>query len=160
MRWFFQQVCGSPSFEQAGYTPIGNGRYLYTDGSLWEQRKLMSLGWGREEGLCRLPVPDGETLLLLAFAPIQKGKRRISDDEYNVWGALSILIEDHPLEFLQYVEDRLDHEVFLPKLLSRYELIDGMLYWDEKKIHRLAKEEDKKVTQTWLAIKKRLPQAE
>ena len=160
MRYFFQKVCCSPSFDKAGYRPIENGQYLYTDGSLWMQRRLISLGWGREEGLCRLPIPDYETLLLLAFAPIKKAKRRISDDEYNVWGALSVLIDDYPLEFLKYIEKNLNNEEFLQKLLSRYELMNGMLYWNEKKIYQLLKEEDKKVALKWIELKKRLPQSE
>ena len=102
MRYFVQTVHFSPSFEKLGYQYIGNNQYVYTDGSLWESKELLDLGWGNEKGLIRLPLPDYDKLLLLAFQPI-KEQKTVSDEHYNVWGALSILLEKYPLFFLKYI---------------------------------------------------------
>lgn len=154
MRYFVQTVHFSPSFEKLGYQYIGNNQYVYTDGSLWESKELLDLGWGNEKGLIRLPLPDYDKLLLLAFQPI-KEQKTVSDEQYNVWGALSILLEKYPLVFLKHIEDRINDTNFVRKLLPRYPLIDRILYWNESKIHLLS-QNDQEIARKWGLIKKRL----
>ena len=79
----------------------------------------------------------------------------MSDEQYNVWGALSILLEKYPLVFLKYIEDRINDINFVRKLLPMYPLIDRILYWNESKIHLLSPN-DQEIARKWGQIKKRL----
>ena len=154
MRYFVQTVRFSPSFEKLGYQYIGNNQYVDTDGSLWESKELLDLGWGNEKGLIRLPLPDYDKLLLLAFQPI-KEQKNVSDEQYNSWGALSILLEKYTLDFLKYIEERINDTNFVRKLLPIYPFIDRILYCDERKIHLLSPI-DQDIARKWVLIKKLL----
>ena len=128
MRYFVQTVRFCPSFEKLGYQHIDNNQYIYTDGSLWESKELLDLGWGNEKGLIRIPLPNYDQLLSLVFQPIEEQKT-VSDEQYNIWGALSILLEKYPLDFLQYIEAQIHDASFLQIFLPIFPLIDRILCW-------------------------------
>ena len=154
MRYFVQTVRFSPSFEKLGYQHLENNQYVYTDGSLWETKKLLDLGWGPENGLIRVPLPNYEKLLFLVFQPV-KESRTISDEQYNMWGALCILLEKYPMDFLNHIENNINNSDFAKRFLPIYELSDRILCWDVTKIHLLSQDEQK-IAQKWFQIKKHL----
>ena len=114
----------------------------------------MDLGWGNEKGLIRIPLPNYDQLLSLVFQPIEEQKT-VSDEQYNIWGALSILLEKYPLDFLQYIEAQIHDASFLQIFLPIFPLIDRILCWDEGKLHLLSPS-DQKIARQWWLIKNRL----
>jgi len=65
------------------------------DRSIWESRKLYDFGWGAENGYCKLPIPNFEALLELVL---------FSENKDDVYGAASIIMEDHSDNFLEVCE--------------------------------------------------------
>ncbi len=103
MKYFVQTTRFSPdSYEGLGFVKTDNHLYrLQEDGSVWAERALYDLGWGREKGLYRLPLPSFEQLISFVFVPFSdlQGDRR-----YNYWGALAVLLDDYCMDLIQYVQ--------------------------------------------------------
>ncbi|MDE7263069.1 MAG: hypothetical protein K2N64_00225, partial [Anaeroplasmataceae bacterium] len=95
MKYFIQTIRLCPNFNILGFEKTEEGLYRNTlDNSLWVERDLLDLGWGREKGLCRTPLLSFEKLLELVFMTFNTNSKKITDEQYNFWGALSILLED------------------------------------------------------------------
>lgn len=69
------------------------------DNSIWKARDLYDLGWGREKGFCKVPIPSFEDLFNMAFT--------ITNDSYqsqfNYWGSLSVLLDDYCNELVNRI---------------------------------------------------------
>lgn len=128
MRFFIQKThCSPDSFSELGFRQVENGLYSYAlDGSMWKQRKLADMGWGRECGLCRLPELNFDqliSLVLLSLKPTkskwyrkktEKEIRNEKDDYYNFWGSLAVLLYDYYDEFIEYL-----FQNFTPQQLAK-----------------------------------------
>ena len=69
MIFFIQKTRSYPeSFEKLGFKKVEDNLYLRTqDNSLWQQKKLLDLGYGKETGLARQPALTFEELIPLVF---------------------------------------------------------------------------------------------
>ncbi len=79
----------STRFNKSSYKDFGlieeNGKYiLKEDNSEWMMKNLYDLGWGKENGFCRLPLGNFEFLLNLVLSD------RDNEDSY---GAAAIIEE-------------------------------------------------------------------
>ena len=83
------------NFEKLGFLKKDDGFYIYTkDNSLWKEKPLLDLGYGKENGLVRifdLSFNDLVKLVLIDYRGI------ICEETYNFWGALSVLTDDYSL---------------------------------------------------------------
>jgi hypothetical protein len=95
--------------EDFGLIPIGNGERgrLLQDSSEWLPISLYNLGWGAENGYYRVPMLDFNRLFDLLIH---------TDDEDNLYGAASVLMDKYAEEVLNKVIEILNHE----EDLSRY----------------------------------------
>ena len=106
MKYFMQTICFSPSsYERLGLEKIGENLYVSKeDGSVWKERSLYDLGWGREKGYCRMPELPFEKLIVLAFVIPDDND---IDQKYNYWGSLSVLLDDHCEKLIEYIHNRI-----------------------------------------------------
>jgi hypothetical protein len=72
-----------------------------SDCSKWIKRELYDLGWGRENGFYRLPLPSFEELVSIVMS---------SEDEENVYGAASIILDDFTNELLLFCRKILENK--------------------------------------------------
>ena len=61
------------------------------DQSLWEKANLYDFGWGKENGYCKLPPLDFDSLLHLVLN---------STDREDIYGAASVILDCHADELL------------------------------------------------------------
>ena len=155
MKYFMQTIRFCPDFSSLGFEKNEEGLYVnILDNSLWVERKLLDLGWRREEGLCRIPLLSFEQLLELVFAIFDEKSKQISDEQYNFWGALSILLEDYPIEFLDVIENKIGkNEISPQKNIYLFSLLNKELFCEEKDIPKINKLVRLKY-EKWLEISK------
>ena len=69
MLYFIQTTRFIPiDYKKYGFKFIDNNTILLEkDGSIWKSTKLYDLGWGRENGFYRTPIPKKEELFLMVF---------------------------------------------------------------------------------------------
>ncbi len=69
MLYFIQTTRFMPiDYKKYGFKFIDNNTILLEkDGSIWKSTKLYDLGWGRENGFYRTPMPKKEELFLMVF---------------------------------------------------------------------------------------------
>jgi hypothetical protein len=93
---------------------VSDGIYMSTeDGSIWQKRIMIDLGWGSETGYCRLPILSYEQLWMhcINFNVINKTKK-VTDEEYNFYGSLSVLLNEFPDRFLRDIDALIDSGMF------------------------------------------------
>lgn len=91
---------------------------LPLDKSLWIRRELYDFGQGKENGFCRLPIPNFNGLIDLVL------KSELVDNRY---GAAAVLLDDYPNELLD-MSQRLFHD---KSDLSQYKEFFRILHLDE-----------------------------
>lgn len=157
MKYFIQTTRFSPQFNILGFEKIEEGIYKNTlDNSLWIERNLLDLGWGREIGLCRTPLLSFEKLLELVFTFFDDNSKKISDEQYNFWGALSILLDDYPIEFLDVIENKIKgNTISIKNNGYLFHLLNKELFCEEKDLCKI-KEVLRPKYEKWIEIKKLL----
>lgn len=86
------------------------------DRTQWQFRKLYDLGWGRENGYCKLPIPSFPELFDIAL----HGEHM--EDQY---GAAAVILDDYPMELLEMCEEVLESKtgnLDVQKLINIFEL--------------------------------------
>lgn len=133
MLFFIQTTRFYPkNFEKLGFLKKDDGFYIYTkDNSLWKEKPLLDLGYGKENGLVRMPNLNFNDLVKLVLIDYS-GK--ICDETYNFWGALSILTDDYSLKFLDYLiknydkdELKIKHKFIYDYLNLEFNLSDNFI---------------------------------
>ncbi|MFA5419213.1 MAG: hypothetical protein WC341_12225 [Bacteroidales bacterium] len=128
------------------------------DGSLWQKKEMIDLGWGKENGFCRLPILDYEHLKnnVLNFS-FPKKSRIVEDEEYNFYGSLSVLIYDYPDRFFEDIEELInsgnfnkEENHFLLDTVSREYLVP------EEILERLANKHLRYLCEKWKKITTKL----
>lgn len=80
-----------------GLSDLGDGMAVRpSDGSLWQEALLYDLGWGPENGYCRVPLPDFPQLMDIVL--------RESDEE-DVFGAAAMIERQYPELLLERCEE-------------------------------------------------------
>ncbi len=80
MLFFIQTTRFYPDkFEQLGFNRNDDGLYVYTkDKSLWKERALLDLGYGKEKGLVRILELCFESLIQLVYESMSSNFIRIN----------------------------------------------------------------------------------
>lgn len=148
MKHFIQTIRFSPNnFELLGFKKLGNGIYLWPeDKSVWKERKLLDLGYGRENGLVRQPELQFEQLLALVF---DKNVNNSKDGTYNYWGSLATLIDDYPDDFLNYLVQKYNVECLKKEYPHIYNYLDAEYNYDDSFIRRISSERVKNCCHIW-----------
>jgi hypothetical protein len=155
MKYFVQTTRFSPaSFEELGFVKADDHLYRsQEDGSIWAERALYDLGWGRERGLCRLPLPNFEQLISFAFVPQSDAQ---GDIRYNYWGALSVLLDDYCMDLIQYVQKNIaQNKETANRYLHIWRYMDNELNLSEHQILALSNRDLAKCCQEWKKIRER-----
>lgn len=116
MKYFIQSIRFSPKIpEGLGLKKKDDNTYiLEEDMSIWEYRKLLDLGWGKEHGFFRVPILSFDKLSNLVFNFDDLKLNKITEDVYNFYGALSVLIDDYAKKFIEEIRHRLIKGEFFP----------------------------------------------
>ena len=91
MLFFIQTTYFTPiNLKKYGFKEIDeNTLILEKDNSIWKSIYLYDLGWGKERGYYREPMPLKEALFEMAFPDTFQNN---GDGNFNYWGSLSVLI--------------------------------------------------------------------
>ncbi len=136
MLFFVQTTRFYPDkFEQLGFNRNDDGLYVYTkDKSLWRERALLDLGYGKEKGLVRIPELNFESLIQLVLVEYNS---KICEETYNFWGALSTLIDYYSVEFIDLLSKTLDCNELKLKHKFIYDYLNSEFYLDDNFIKKL-----------------------
>ena len=104
MLYFIQTTHFIPiDFKKMGFKIIDDNEIIFEgDGSIWRAIDLYDLGWGKEKGYYRTPMPSKYELFEMAFPVL---KRNEFESKFNYWGSISVLLSDYCdflLEHLKY----------------------------------------------------------
>ncbi len=136
MLFFIQTTRFYPDkFEKLGFKKNDDGLYVYTkDNSLWRERALLDLGYGREKGLVRIPELSFESLIQLVLVDYND---KICEETYNFWGALSILIDDYSNELINLLSKTIDCNELKLKHKFIYDYLNLEFNLDDNLIKKL-----------------------
>ena len=157
MKYFIQTVRFNPSsFEQLGFEHIKDDLFYFKeDGSTWQKRELADIGWGNENGLCRLPMLSFDKLINLAFIETKKERKGVknffnsffkkreshtTDETYNFWGAISVLLSDHCEQLIKYVSQNFKPQELNEKYPEVYRYINSTLNLPENYLNKVSDE--------------------
>lgn len=132
MKYFLQTIRFLPKNpKELGLTKIDDKTYvLLEDSSLWEYRKLLDLGWGKEHGFFRVPLLSVDNLFKYAFDFGDDKLKFVNNDLYNFYGSLAVLMDDFAssliLEIKQrYIQNRFkisDNRFMIKQLNSEFNI--------------------------------------
>lgn len=153
MKYFLVTIRNTPKNKyESFFNRVKPNKYcLVEDGSFWEHRKMVDLGWGSEDGYCRLPIPDYDELLsfVLNFDK-QKKYRHVSDEEHNFYGSLSVLLYDYTMRFFNDLEKLLVTERFDYELnMQMIKIINREFLVDDNVLHRLSNKNQRVFCEKW-----------
>lgn len=136
MLFFVQTTRFYPdNFEKLGFKKIDDKLFMHLkDNSLWEKRYLLDLGYGKEIGLVRQPELTFDKLISLVLTEYNGN---ICEETYNLWGALSILVDDYCLEFLDLLIETFTKNDLLLKHKFVYDYLNSELNLDDNFIRKL-----------------------
>lgn len=144
MLYFVQNVILSKNFEQLGFKKIDNEYYEYIkDNSLWKEKKLLDLGFGKGDGLYRFPILSFNQLLPLVFVKYKENKN-IDEVTFNLWGALAVLIDDYSYEFISYIKSNFCKGEFINKFPFVYRYLNTEFNVSESMMRKMS---DKKLAE-------------
>ena len=143
MLYFVQTTRFYPdNFEKLGFIKIDDELFMYKkDKSFWKKRNLLDLGYGKEIGLVRTPELTFDQLISLVLIEYSGN---VCEDTYNFWGALSILVDDYCLDFLELLIKTFSKNDLLLKHKFIYDYLNGELNLDDNFVRKLS---DKKVVE-------------
>lgn len=132
--------------EQMGLKKLDENKYInIKDNSVWICIPLLDLGWGRENGFCRLPLLSYEELVKLILIPINTPVIKIDDNTFNLYGALACLLDDYPIEFLSELEQmNLSGVINKDKNKLLFELLENELYCSDDTLNKINKKDKEK----------------
>jgi hypothetical protein len=140
------------NFQKLGFKIIDDNEIvLECDGSIWKAIELYDLGWGKEKGYYRTPMPSKEELFEMAFPTFQKNK---FEDTFNYWGSISVLWDEYCDFLLEKLKEQIQiNSIF--KIIHKETImyIDSELDVSEAIISKLS---DKKIVENvkkWKQIK-------
>lgn len=126
--WFMQTLRHYPcSIADFGLKEYENGvLYRKEDQSYWISKPLYDLGYGKEDGFCKLPVLKFDELVALAF------DENVDNSDIacvmNHWGAVSVLADDYREEIKKYITMKTEQdESFKQKYKAVIEYIEADL---------------------------------
>lgn len=139
MLYFIQTTRFVPiDFKKYGFKVIdGNTILLEKDGSIWKSTKLYDLGWGRENGFYRIPMPKKEELFSMAFPNEIKND---FEERFNYWGSISIMLDEYCDFLLEKISNELivNKNGFVDKYANELLYINSELNVSDNLIDRLA----------------------
>lgn len=156
MKYFIQTTRFVPkSYQDFGLVKLNDNIYqMKSDNSLWIQRRLYDLGYGRENGFCRLPLLSFDQLINLAFVSLNE---KIDDSTYNYWGAISILIDDFCEDLINYIDDNIQRDIlFTKKYFHIYNYIDLELNVPDSLVDRLSDKKQMEYCKKWKLLKSKI----
>lgn len=144
MKYFFMTLrYGPDAFEQDGFEYIGDNLFRFKeDGSIWKKKSLAFFEFDIDDGLCRLPELPFEKLISLAFVEkkeeknsqkkfftslFKKKDRRTTDETYNFWGAISVLVDDYCEQTVQYISQNFTPQELRQNYPEAYKYLNSEL---------------------------------
>ena len=130
-KYFYITVHFSPDFSDIFKCIDGNIYMNNLTGEKFEKRLLYDFGWGQEYGLERLPrLTFGELIELVEGSVMINKKRmwtRYSQEEKrsndisqsNLFGAISVIMQDHIEEFIEFLSEKIVSIIFQMKLYAK-----------------------------------------
>ena len=148
MLFFIQTIRFYPEgFEKLGFLKKDDGFYIYTkDNSLWKEKPLLDLGYGKENGLVRifdLSFNDLVKLVLIDYSGI------ICEETYNFWGALSVLTDDYSLEFLNYLTKKYDKDELKSKHKFIYDYLNAEFNLNDNFLKKISNKQTIECCNKW-----------
>ena len=123
--YFYITIHFSPQYEGTLFEKLENGLYKNIQtGELYRKRLLYDFGWGQEEGFELLPPLSFSALIRLLEQPavrLQKKRlRKYTEAEIrqaeayrnNVYGAVSVIMQDHVVELIDFLAQKIHTDYF------------------------------------------------
>lgn len=93
------------------YNPLTQYFVKKADGTKWRKRVLFNTGWGQPYGYERLPELSFDDLLKLALLSDHKSTLlTISEEESNKYGAISVIMENHMVTLIDFLNVNINNE--------------------------------------------------
>lgn len=130
-KFFYITVNFSPDFSDMFKCIDGNIYMNNLTGEKFEKRLLYDFGWGQEYGFERLPVLTFGELIELVEGSVMINKKRMwtrysqeekrSNDisQSNLFGAISVIMQDHIEEFIEFLSDKIDSDYFSNEIIRK-----------------------------------------
>lgn len=153
--------CSSTIAEAAknfGLKKIENETYVkIDDGSIWKERPLLDLGWGKENGFYRVPLLPKEKLLELVIDFDKRIIKRGGDDILNFFGALAILMEDYGEYLINEIEYRISsHNFSLDGNKRLIQYMNSEFHYDAKFLKKVSDKNYVECCELWKSVKERI----
>lgn len=155
MLFFIQTTYFTPiNLKKYGFKEIDeNTLILEKDNSIWKSIYLYDLGWGKERGYYREPMPPKEALFEMAFPDTFQNN---GDGNFNYWGSLSVLIDNH----CDYLLERISKEIetsceFVNKHMKAMKYLNTELNVSDDIIRRLSDKSLAKNCIIWKLMKEK-----
>lgn len=130
-KYFYITVNFSPDFSDMFKCIDGNIYMNNLTGGKFEKRLLYDFGWGQEYGFERLPVLTFGELIELVEGSVminkkrrwtkysQEEKRNNEISQSNLFGAISVIMQDHIEEFIEFLSDKIDSDYFSNEIIRK-----------------------------------------
>ena len=123
-QYFYITIHFFPQYIGVSFENIEDDIYECSDGGRYRKRRLYDCGWGQEDGFELLPPLNFSELISLTEQPNplppKKFWQKYSDEQKlqaNVWrnnffGAVSVIMQDHVSEFIEFLESKIGTDYF------------------------------------------------
>lgn len=123
-RYFYLTIHFSPQYEGTVLFKRSDGRYADNDGGVYRKRLLYDFGWGQEDGFELMPpLPFCKLIDLIEHSEMIPKKRfrhkydkeeieQINIYRSNLYGAVSVIMQDHVSEFVDFLYSKADTDYF------------------------------------------------
>ncbi len=133
-RYFYVTTHFMPKYEETTFKKYTGDIYIHNETKeIYIKRPLYDFGWGQESGFELLPQLSFKELIVLVEQPLDVPKRRFKwrykPDEVlriytwrsNLYGAVSVIMEDYTAEFIDFLSGVINTDYFSnPTLRKNY----------------------------------------
>ena len=131
-RYFYITSHFLPKYDETTFKKYTDDIYIHNETKeIYKKRLLYDFGWGQESGFELLPQLSFRELIALVEQPLDIPKRRLKwrykPDELlrldiwrsNLYGAVSVIMQDYTAEFIDFLSGVIDTDYFLNPIIRK-----------------------------------------
>lgn len=130
-KYFYITINFSPNYNHV-FKCIDGDIYINTlTGEQFRKRLLYDFGWGQETGFEKFPPLTFDELIVLVENSVTIKKKRIWEkcsqeerrnndiSQNNLFGAISVIMQDHVEEFIRFLSDKINTDYFSNEIIRK-----------------------------------------